>query len=85
MDDTIVIKNHQYRVAEVVADVSGPLQGKLNDWPANIQDGIYAALERKNARSRGEGAVFEIRDSMCDHDDGQWFVRVVAVAKRPMN
>lgn len=40
-------KTTQIRTFQVVANVSSFLEGEIQDWPANIQDGILAALERK--------------------------------------
>lgn len=34
------------RIFECRVDVTGFLEGELPDWPPNIQDGIYAAMER---------------------------------------
>lgn len=34
------------RVFELRVDVTAYLEGELEDWPPNIQDGIYAAMER---------------------------------------
>ena len=34
------------RTFECVVDINGPLEGTLQDWPANIQDAIYDAMEK---------------------------------------
>jgi hypothetical protein len=34
------------RVFELRVDVTGYLAGELKDWPAHIQDRVYAAMER---------------------------------------
>lgn len=34
------------RVFELRVDCTAYLPGELTDWPPNIQDGIYAAMER---------------------------------------
>jgi hypothetical protein len=44
--DTITLRVRKTRVFECVVDVSGYLAGELKDWPANIQDGIYKAMEK---------------------------------------
>lgn len=36
------------RTFEMVQYVTGYVEGDFNDWPANIQDKILAALERKS-------------------------------------
>ena len=35
------------RTFDLIVPVSGYLEGTLDDWPAVIQDGVYAALGRK--------------------------------------
>lgn len=32
---------------DMVQYVTAPLEGEISDWPANIQDAIYEALEKK--------------------------------------
>jgi len=65
------------KVAELTANVSAHLDGGIDDWPANIQDGIYTALERQANRSR---ASFEIVQAVCGHDvDTGYYVHVIAV------
>jgi hypothetical protein len=67
----------KYRVAELVANVTARLDGSINDWPANIQDQIYMALERQSHRSR---VNFSIIQSYSDVDvDSGPYVHVVAV------
>jgi len=70
------------RQFELTAYVSSSLPGELKDWPANIQDRIYKALE---AKSKEAGVPLEITSSRCDidygdHQDGdRYFVSVQAV------
>lgn len=35
------------RTFEIAVSISGPLDVPFEDWPANVQDAIFAALERK--------------------------------------
>lgn len=37
----------QPRTFQIVAAVSGPLEGELQDWPQQMQETVYKALERK--------------------------------------
>ena len=53
------------RQFEIVVHVSGWLEGSLSDWPANIQDGVYKALEDK---SKEVELPLAIVFSKCDHD-----------------
>lgn len=46
--NTVKVKMKAPRQFEAVVHVSGPLEGGFDDWPANIQDGIYRALEKKS-------------------------------------
>lgn len=46
-DDLRGINGKSIRTFELVVTVSGALEGEFKDWPANIQDPIYAAMERK--------------------------------------
>lgn len=38
------------RTFEILQYVTAPLDGEIQDWPANIQDAIYEALERMSQR-----------------------------------
>lgn len=53
------------RTFEIVQYISGPLEGELSDWPANIQDAVYEALELK---SKQEDLPLAIVASRCDID-----------------
>lgn len=53
------------RTFEIVQYVDGYIEGTFNDWPANIQDAIFAALEWK---SKQVGLPLAIVSSKCDHD-----------------
>lgn len=53
------------RQFEIVVHVNGWLEGELKDWPANIQDAVYAALEKK---AKDVELPLAIVFSKCDHD-----------------
>lgn len=53
---------------EVVVYVSGYLEGELADWPANIQDRLLEALERK---AQEVEHPLTIVHSRCDVDYGE--------------
>ena len=70
------------RTLELNVTVSHFLEGSVEDWPSNIQDGVYAALERKAVET---ALPLVIVKSHCDvdHDkeegeDGRFFLRVIA-------
>lgn len=82
MPKDTVIGTRQPRVFTIEVDVSGPLAGELNDWPANIQEGIYAALDRLAERERVPVAIVY---SECERDfahmdpfKDRWYINVVA-------
>lgn len=53
------------RTFEIVQYISGPLEGELADWPANIQDAVYAALE---AKAKEVELPLAVVASRCDID-----------------
>lgn len=53
------------RTFDVIVHVTGWLEGTLNDWPAEIQDGVYAALERA---SKQVELPLAIVFSKCDQE-----------------
>lgn len=75
-------KTTAVRTFEVDVPVSAPLEGEFNDWPANIQDPIYAAL---GAVAEREQLPLVIVHSRCDVDHdvaegapGRFYLHVVA-------
>lgn len=69
-------------VVDMVVNVSAPLPGRIEDWPAKIQDAIYEALMRKCVE---EGRTYTIVNSRCGIDDGVPYLHVVAAWKRGMD
>lgn len=65
----------------LIANVTSYMEGEIDDWPSNIQDGIHAALERK--ADEVEHPLMIIF-SKCDRDWGsdetnpRWYVYVLA-------
>lgn len=69
------------KVAELIANVTHQLDGSIKDWPSNIQDGVYAALERIVKRT---DMPYEIVAAYSDTDvDSGPFIRVIAAALKP--
>lgn len=66
------------RIATMVVNVSAVMPGTIDDWPANIQDGVYAALERLCMRKRTDFVILK-SFSETDMDSGP-YVYVVAGA-----
>lgn len=74
-DDLIVVRAKALRVFELRADVTGYLPGELKDWPANIQDQIYAAMERCIKKTRVKG--LDVIQSRCGRDVSNEPYRVI--------
>lgn len=67
----------QVRTFDMVQNISGPVEGEINDWPAHMQDTIYFALEQIKKKHNLPGLL--IVHSVCDHDiDHGWYVHVIA-------
>lgn len=68
------------RTFDVKAYLDAPVPGEIADWPANIQDRIFNAIERLERR---ENIVCTIFHSRCDKDYGEvaaqdrWYVHVI--------
>lgn len=68
------------RTFECIQYVTGPLDGTLEDWPAQIQDAAHAAMERK---SQEEQIPLTVVAAYCDKDHDAidprktWFVRII--------
>lgn len=82
MGEGDVFKQIPIRTFEFTCSVSGPLEGELKDWPANIQDTIYLALERLSHRVQLPVCIVGAR---CAEDfdvepgmPGRFFVHVMA-------
>ncbi len=70
-------KHTGIRTFEMIQYVSGFVEGGIDDWPANLQDALYAALERKAHEVR---LPLQIVLSYCDKDidDGRFYIRCIA-------
>lgn len=72
------VKRTRYRTAELVVNVSAVMPGQIEDWPANIQDGIYEALMRHSIRTKKSDWTIVHSYSDKDLDEGP-YVHVIAV------
>lgn len=62
------------RVWELLANVDGPLEGRIDDWPAHIQDKIWQKMEALSKRVKLSVAIIHSR---CDYDvDTGWYLDV---------
>lgn len=59
------LKPSGIRTFEIVQYVTAPLEGGMDDWPSNIQDAVYKALEDKAAQVE---LPLVIIHSRCDID-----------------
>lgn len=75
-DELRGINGQGVRAFECVVTVSGRLEGEFDDWPARIQDPIFAAMERM---SEQVGLPLAMVGSVCGYDSigEKWFVRVI--------
>lgn len=73
------IKDADLHVVDMVVNVSAPIPGTIEDWPAQIQDAIYEALMKKCV---ADGRTYTILNSRCGIDDGVAYLHVVAAWKR---
>lgn len=77
--DSLLTKATGIRTFQLLADVTAYLEGELADWPANIQDRILEALERK---AKEVELPLMIVYSACGKDEfadtDKFFVYVVA-------
>lgn len=64
LKDTL-LKSTGIRTFQVLQYVTGPLPGGVDDWPANIQDVIYRALDIKSAQVE---LPLTVVHSFCDKD-----------------
>lgn len=81
-DDIIVIGQQPVRTFEILQYISGPIECEsMDDLPANLQDVIFAALERK---AHDVGLPLAIVAVRCDKDIDSidetrvWFLHIVA-------
>jgi hypothetical protein len=63
----ITIRLRKTRIFECVVDVTSYLPGELGDWPANIQDGVYAAMEA--ALTKYKIKRVDVVSSRCGRDE----------------
>jgi hypothetical protein len=78
----------ELRTFELVAWVSAPMPGTIDDWPANIQDRILAALQTISDREKVPltivSCVCEVNPDYDDklppgeEDNAPAFIRVIA-------
>ena len=61
-------KANPIRTFEVKVYVNGYVEGGLADWPANVQDAIYEALEKKSDEVQ---LPLTVVHSYCDIDHGE--------------
>lgn len=65
----------KFKVYECIFQLTGPLGGELDEWPAKIQDAVHRAVERLQLTS-----LFPIRivKSGVDHDERGYYAKVIA-------
>jgi hypothetical protein len=78
-DDPTLLRLKTLLEAELIVNVTELLPGGIKDWPANVQDRIYNALEKFEERT-GVRWVIVGSKSDVDPDTGP-FVHVMAVTR----
>ena len=78
-----LIRPRPIRTFEITATLTGYMPGDINDWPSNIQDAIYAALEAKSKEVQLCLAIVgsQVKKDHGDKDDGsadRWYAHVIA-------
>jgi len=67
---------------DLVQYVTGFLEGEIDDWPAAIQDAVYAALEKKSGEVEHPLAIVHSRCDVDYADDDRsqdrFYVHVIA-------
>lgn len=69
-------KDGELYVVDLNVYVSGYLEGGLDDWPSNIQDGIHKAVEELAQKKKLSLVVVH---STCQHDglNDKWYLHCV--------
>ena len=60
--------------ADMIVNISTPVEGSLPDWPRSLQDKVYKEIEK---RSLATGHKFHHWRSKCDVDGGVPFIHVI--------
>jgi len=75
-------KTSQIRTFQIYQSISGYVDGKIDDWPASLQDPIYMALERKAKQVQLPLSIVysacEIDPDIPEDRPGHFYVHVVA-------
>lgn len=75
-------KTTQIRTFELVVNVSGKLDVPFGDWPANIQDGIWKALEdiahREQLPLKIVHAEYKVDHDVPEEAPGRHYLHVIA-------
>lgn len=76
-----MVKSTGIRTFELDVSISGPLSVPFDDWPANIKDGIYAAMERLAAQVQLPlqmvYAEYKIDHDKQEDEPGRHFLHVI--------
>ena len=82
MTETLMPSPKPIRTFDLAANVNGWLDGTIDDWPANIQDVLYAALERKAKEVQLPIVIVyskcEIDPDVPEGSPGHFYLHVIA-------
>jgi hypothetical protein len=71
------VKAKALKIFELHADVTGYMEGQLQDWPPNIQDVIFAAMERVIKKTRVKG--LDVIQSFCGRGEADQRYHVTVI------
>lgn len=63
--------------------IDAPLEGGLMDWPANIQDGVFKAVERLETEHGIKLEILHV-SARCDDPQEGWFIHIVCIEPHPL-
>lgn len=69
---------HKLVTAEMTVGVTAEPVGVFADWPQNIIDGVYGALEILNAKAIHTGGPYQLLTAEAGTEDGKAFIKMVA-------
>lgn len=78
-DDSVeyIVRAKALKVFDLRATVTGYVEGELKDWPPNIQDAIYAAMERVIKKTRVKG--LDVIQSFCGREEADQRYHVTVI------
>ncbi len=67
-----------YVVADLIVNISAPVEGEFKDWPRELQDRTMKEMEMRGIAA---GRKYELVRAYCGESDGVPFIHVVCRAR----